>query len=65
MLSFCEGCNGFGSFTSENHPATHELIRLRDSNDLTLEKLIKLREQADEDKIDHVCSGSGSYFAFF
>jgi len=53
MLSFCEACNGFGTFANENHPATHELVRLRDSNDLTLEKLMQLRAQADEDIIDH------------
>jgi len=48
--SFCEDCNGLGKYVNEVHAAGHECIRLRDSFNLTLEKIQEYQRQVNEER---------------
>jgi len=48
-VSFCESCNKFGNFESESHSSRHELIRLRDSSNLTEQKIREYREKKEKE----------------
>jgi len=47
--SFCELCNG-GNYFFGSHTVDHELARIRDSRNLTLEKILEYRKRADEER---------------